>query len=358
MLYIKLEDLKPHPKNDYYFDEDREELNFELLKNSIIDNLDKGGKGLYDNVIITRDNVIVSGHRRYRAFQELSKTDDRCKKIPCEYIKCGKDKLTDDDIEMILIAANLTSRDASSIKNKLKLGRCIDKICEYNGIKKGNNQYSSKRNNFASEISADNPLSSLNSKKKLAEYFGVTPRQIENFQKLANASEALQNAYEEKAIKSTEAYKVAALPEDEQIEYIENISKTSEPETKPEKEEQPKARTFRRAEPKISITYENLVSMLKDKDEDDCFDEGYFKKTYDKVIENLRTSELSKNDMGYEEIERGLKIITEEGIDLNLFDELEDEICAYQARYQEIAEDLEWLHNSITDLQEYTEDIK
>ena len=116
MIFRKLEELKPHPQNDYYFD-DTEEAAFKLLK----DDIESYGK-IRNPILISTNNIIISGHQRYRAYQELGKEQIQCMELD--------KRLTDEDLEYILIMENLTARNSSKSSNKLKLGRCINKICE------------------------------------------------------------------------------------------------------------------------------------------------------------------------------------------------------------------------------------
>ena len=72
MIFRKLEELKPHPQNDYYFD-DTEEAAFKLLK----DDIESYGK-IRNPILISTNNIIISGHQRYRAYQELGKEQIQC----------------------------------------------------------------------------------------------------------------------------------------------------------------------------------------------------------------------------------------------------------------------------------------
>lgn len=212
VIYKKIIDLKPHPKNDFYFDMEDTTLSFELLKNSISES------GLEEPVKITENNIIISGHRRFKALKELGH-----EQIPCSVYKFNKKNLNEDDIEIALIESNLTQRGATNIKNKVKLGRCIDKICEYYGLQDGNNQYTTQErvgNNFASTNFK------YTTKKQLADEFGVSTRQLSNYQSLAHATDELQNAIMENKITSTKGIQLSKLSEQVQKEIVEQLNAT------------------------------------------------------------------------------------------------------------------------------------
>lgn len=120
MKYIQISELKPHPKNNYYFD-DSEEGAYQALKISIREN---NGK-LNNPILITKDNIIISGHQRVKACRELG-----IHSVPCKEVD---HKLNEKQLEIMLIEENLTSRNSSK-GDKIKIGRCIDTLCEYYGI--------------------------------------------------------------------------------------------------------------------------------------------------------------------------------------------------------------------------------
>lgn len=212
MKYIELSKLKPHPKNDFYFDMEDTNVSFEMLKNSILQ------RGLEEPIKITENNIIVSGHRRYKAYQDLGE-----KKIPCVVFKFNKKNPTEDDIEIALIESNLTQRGATQIKNKLKLGRCINKICEYYGLENGNNQYTIQKrvgNNFL-------PFDiKYKTKSDLAKEFGVSIKTLNDYQSLANATLEVQQAVEKKEISTTDGIKISRLQTQEQKSVMQNFKET------------------------------------------------------------------------------------------------------------------------------------
>ena len=59
MQALKVQDLKPHPKNEYFFD-DMTGQKYEEFRESI------RTSGVIEPLIVTQDMVIVSGHQRRR----------------------------------------------------------------------------------------------------------------------------------------------------------------------------------------------------------------------------------------------------------------------------------------------------
>ena len=65
---MKIEELKPHPRNSEFFDDmsgDKWKEFLESIKTS----------GVIEPIVITQDKVIVSGHQRVRACKELGITE-------------------------------------------------------------------------------------------------------------------------------------------------------------------------------------------------------------------------------------------------------------------------------------------
>ena len=207
MVYKKLTELKVHPKNEYYFD-NSEEATFKLLKEDI-----KAYGTIRNPILITSNGIIISGHQRYRAFVELGKET-----IPCNVLD---KKLTEDDLEYILIMENITSRNATKSRNKQKLGRCINKICEYLDLKNGNNQYT--RNRIANN-SLPPGITLFKSKQELADAYGISLRTLNNYQSLAtNGIDELETAIDSGKISETSAINISRQTKEEQKQILDKL---------------------------------------------------------------------------------------------------------------------------------------
>lgn len=203
---INISLLHPHPKNDYYFDD--EEASYIVLKQGI------QKRGITEPLLITDDGngeyVVLSGHRRLRVCEELNITF-----VPCiKYVG-----LSEKEQELLLIESNLSQRGAKGL-NKVKLGRCIDKLSDYYGLAKGHNQYTS--NNIGSE-KFSHPLD-FRTKQKMAEFFGVKTRTLNNLQFIAkNAIPDVQQATIDKVLNDTQARTISQKTPEEQQEIINNL---------------------------------------------------------------------------------------------------------------------------------------
>ena len=100
MQQININELKPHPRNNEFFDDITGEKWDELLS-SVKKRIKDGKRGNIEPIIITQDKTIVSGHQRVRAFKEL--------KIPTieSEIRIYN---TDDEVLLDLLESNVRRR--------------------------------------------------------------------------------------------------------------------------------------------------------------------------------------------------------------------------------------------------------
>ena len=120
MQEIKVNELKPHPKNDYFFDD--------MVGQKWTEFLDSvKTSGVIEPIVVTQNKVIVSGHQRVRACKELG-----IQNIMAEIrIYDNDDKVVKD-----LIETNLRQRgDISS--SSLKMGRIICELERIYGVRQG-----------------------------------------------------------------------------------------------------------------------------------------------------------------------------------------------------------------------------
>jgi len=97
MQEINVNELRPHPKNDYFFDDMSGQKWNEFLESVKT-------SGIIEPIVVTQDKVIVSGHQRVRACKELG-----ISKIKAEVkIYCNEDQVIKD-----LMNPGRNSRDFS-----------------------------------------------------------------------------------------------------------------------------------------------------------------------------------------------------------------------------------------------------
>lgn len=177
MQEINVNELKPHPKNDYFFDDIIGE-NWDAFLESI------KTSGVIEPIIVdAKTKTIVSGHQRIRACKELG-----IEKVLCEVrIYDNEDKLTKD-----LLETNLRQRGIGNT-NPIKLGRCLVELERIYGIHKGNHINENPQN-------ADSKT-----QETLAKEIGISVDALNRYKKLTNLIPELQNMVEENQIYTTVA---------------------------------------------------------------------------------------------------------------------------------------------------------
>jgi len=202
MEYIKINQLTQHSKNNYFFDDITGD-NWEEFKKSI------KTSGVIEPIVITQDNVIVSGHQRVKACIELG-----IEEVPYErriYEDDGR-WTKDDKIIKDLLETNLRQRGIGNT-NPVKLGRCIVELERLYDIKSGNPKL---RNNFVIKKTQSN----------LSEMIGIDERQLQNYKKLLTLIPELQDLIEKGTLSPTVGYKVLSkLDKQEQEKLIAEFGK-------------------------------------------------------------------------------------------------------------------------------------
>lgn len=178
MQEINVNELKPHPKNDYFFD-DMEGQKWTEFLDSV------KTSGIIEPIVVTQEKIIVSGHQRVRACKELN-----ISKIMAEVrIYDNEDKVIKD-----LIETNIRQRgDISS--SSLKMGRIICELERIYGIKNGGDRL----HNVQSATQSD-----------LANKLGVDERSYANYKKLTTLIPELQDMVNTGSITTSVASRILA----------------------------------------------------------------------------------------------------------------------------------------------------
>lgn len=201
MQKLYVEDLIPHPKNDYFFDpmEGQKWQEFlESVKTS----------GVIEPPVVTADSIIVSGHQRIRACKELGITE-----IYCELRKYdSEDKVLKD-----LIETNIRQRGNIN-SSELKMGRIIKELERIYGIKNGNNQHQEPSNNVGSQKTQED----------IAEELGLNKETYRLAKKLVSLPQEYQDLIESGALSSSTASRIISkLSEEEQMQLLRNLPATA-----------------------------------------------------------------------------------------------------------------------------------
>ena len=194
---ISVSELKPHPLNDYYFDDIKDD-SWEDFLNSI------KTSGVTNAITIDQNNRIISGHQRVRACRELNIPQIRYSRITYSPEELGGDYPKD---VKDLIESNLKQRVAGN-SNPVKLGRCFQFLEGWYGIKQGKKK---KRNNFV--FTDNNPKT----QSELADKIGISEKTLQNYKQLAEAIPEIQELIETNKVTPTTARAIIKkLGEDDQ----------------------------------------------------------------------------------------------------------------------------------------------
>ena len=122
MQQININDLKPHPRNNEFFDDMTGEKWKEFLESIKI-------RGVIEPIVITPDKIIVSGHQRVRACKELG-----IKTVMCDVHTYNNE----DEILQDLLETNIRQRGDVGGSAK-KVGLRIRELERIYGIRDGSN---------------------------------------------------------------------------------------------------------------------------------------------------------------------------------------------------------------------------
>lgn len=201
MQQININELKPHPRNNEFFDDITGDKWDELLE-SIRKRIKEKKRGNIEPIIITQDKMIVSGHQRVRAFKEL--------KIPTieSEIRIYN---SDDEILLDLLESNIRRRGEIGGSAK-KVGLRIKELERLYGIEYGNNRF--KTTNNSESITQE----------QLASRMGISVDTLQNYKMLADMIPELEDLLDTGIVTKTTALAMMRnLSEQEQKEFIESI---------------------------------------------------------------------------------------------------------------------------------------
>lgn len=195
---MKVSDLKPHPRNSEFFDDIGGDSWDEFLRSV-------STSGVIEPIIITEDNVIVSGHQRVRACKELSID---------EVMTETRSYSSEDSILKDLIETNIRQRGIGN-PNPVKFGRCIAELERIYGIRKGNNQYNRLDNIYPS---------SPHTEQELANVLGVSVPSLKNYKKLAQLIPEVEDFLDTGMISANTALAISRqLSKDDQMALISQL---------------------------------------------------------------------------------------------------------------------------------------
>lgn len=204
---IKISELKPHPQNNFYFDDMEGDAWDSLLQSISTSNVTNA-------ITITQNKVIISGHQRIRA----------CKVLGIEEVSYKMIEYENENQEIKdLIESNLRQRVLGNT-NPVKLGRCFSFLNEYYGFHQGNgsNQHEQKEKLFTF-ANSDIP----SNQTELAESYGITKQTMNNYMRMASMIPELEDLVDTGIVtKDTALAIIRNLSSDEQCDLISSLDIT------------------------------------------------------------------------------------------------------------------------------------
>lgn len=304
MQKFKINELKPHPRNNEFFDDMSGEKWQEFLESIKT-------SGVIEPIVVTQDKVIVSGHQRVRA----------CKELGIEEI-LAEVKVYDneDDIIKDLLETNIRQRGDIG-GSTVKLGRRIKELERIYGVKNGNNQFKKEGTTIGHTLSQED----------LAQKIGIDLRTFQRAKTIANLPQEIQDLVEQGNITpSTASRVISKLSDEEQAKLIESLPATKKLTQK---------------------EVEGYIERLKEKDNQIA---GYEKKVEKlKSLENEK-SELEKqiSDLKNQEPKEIIKEVIPDDYDkIKLFNKAyRDECKALQSKYDNTLDEITQLKHQIKEL--------
>lgn len=197
MQQININELKPHPRNNEFFDDitsDSWKAFLESIESS----------GIIEPIVVTQNMVIVSGHQRVRAAKELG-----IKTIMVDIRKYDEE----DKVLKDLIETNIRQRGIGN-PNPIKLGRCIKELERIYGIKEGRPEKLPK----VSEVNQSD----------IAEMIGISVDTLQNYKKLTEMIPELEELVDTGITTPTTALAIMRnLSEEEQLKMISSLDTTT-----------------------------------------------------------------------------------------------------------------------------------
>lgn len=205
MQQINVNELKPHPRNNEFFDDMSGEKWQEFLT-SIKD------RGVIEPIVITQNNVIVSGHQRVRACKELGIDTVMC---DMHYYK------NEDQILQDLIETNIRQRGDVGGSAK-KVGKRIKELERIYGVREGS--LNEKGNN---RIGEPNNSGDQITQSDIAAQMGISVDTLQNYKMMAEMIPELEDLMETGIVTKTTALAMMKnLSSQEQEELISSLDTT------------------------------------------------------------------------------------------------------------------------------------
>lgn len=209
MQQINIDELKPHPRNNEFFDDMTGEKWKEFIESI-------KSRGVIEPIVITPDRVIVSGHQRVRACKELG-----IKTVMCDVHTYNNE----DEILQDLLETNIRQRGDVGGSAK-KIGLRIKELDRLYGIKQGGSGFYGNQYSKNMELT-NNYTTPPKTEKDIAEMMGISRQQLQNYKKLAEMIPELEELVDTGIVTPTTALAIMRnLSEEEQVKMISSLDAT------------------------------------------------------------------------------------------------------------------------------------
>lgn len=203
MQQININELKPHPRNNEFFDDMMGDA-WDAFKESI------ETSGIIEPIVVTKDMIIVSGHQRVRAAKELGLVS-----VMIDIRKYD----SEDNILKDLIETNIRQRGIGN-PNPIKLGRCIKELERIYGIHQGNGSNQYEQNPKVSDKATVN-------QSDIAKMVDISVDTLNNYKKLTELIPELEDLVETGMVAPTTATAIVKyMSPEEQEEFITSMDTT------------------------------------------------------------------------------------------------------------------------------------
>lgn len=213
MQSLKVKDLIPHPKNEYFFD-DMTGQKYEEFRESI------RTSGVIEPLIVTQDMVIVSGHQRRRGC-----IDEGIETVMCDvrYYSDKDGRSKEDWILKDLIETNVRQRGEIG-GSELKAIHRVDDLRRIYGVQNGGD----RGNQYTGGKVAVGTMSQLANSPQTTEEVcaaaGIDYESYRKFKSLADLNPDWQELLEAGNVSASVASRIIAkLPSDKQTELLESL---------------------------------------------------------------------------------------------------------------------------------------
>lgn len=204
MQQINIKELKPHPRNNEFFDDMSGEKWSEFLESIKT-------SGVIEPIVVTTDMVIVSGHQRVRACKELGINTISCT------IKHYKDE---DSIIKDLLETNIRQRGDVGGSAK-KVGLRIKELERLYGIQNGSTHF---QGNQHKEVVTNKSEAPTFTQEQLASQMGISVDTLQNYKFLADMIPELEELLDTGIVtKTTALAMMKELSKEEQKELLDSI---------------------------------------------------------------------------------------------------------------------------------------